>query len=224
MKGDKPYKIVTDRYGKKAIKIIREEPVVEKVEEPKEEVKTDEKTIAQDVKVETKQFETKKKDYQAKLEKINGVGEKTAKDIGCENLAKPNIAEAISIAKMERSERTKIDADWLLLRLAEEVEADLSDLYSENGALKSVHEWPKIWRTGLVGGLDVHQEYAYEEGEKVQDGVVMKLKISDRVKRLELIGKHVSVGAFVEKKEIKSTISLTHLTEEQLQAIINGEG
>ena len=33
------------------------------------------------IKVETKQFENKKEDYQINLEKINGIGKKTAKDI-----------------------------------------------------------------------------------------------------------------------------------------------
>ena len=76
-----------------------------------------------------------------------GYSEATAKDIGCENLAKPNIKSAIDKALKERSERTKIDADWLLRRLAAEAEADLADIYDRaTGALKPVHEWPKIWR------------------------------------------------------------------------------
>lgn len=45
-----------------------------------EEIKATEGQVG-NVKVETKQVETKKKDYQKKLEGINGVGKKTAKDI-----------------------------------------------------------------------------------------------------------------------------------------------
>lgn len=41
----------------------------------------------------------------------------TARQSGSENLTKPNIAKAIIEAKQARSERTQIDADWLLKRL-----------------------------------------------------------------------------------------------------------
>lgn len=132
-----------------------------------------------------------------------GYSEDTAYSIGHENLSKPEIAEAIALAKKERSERTKIDADWLLSRLAEEVNADLADLYREGGTLKNVDEWPEIWRKGLVAGVDVHQEYTYIDGEKEPDGMVVKVRLSDRLKRLELIGKHIDVGAFVERVDHK---------------------
>ena len=125
-----------------------------------------------------------------------GYSETTARKIGQENLTKPDIAKAIGEAKAKRSERTQINADWLLNRLAEEAEADIADLYSESGALKPVHLWPKIWRQGLVAGVDVEQQYAFVDGDKVPDGVITKIKLSDRVKRLELIGKHVAIGAF----------------------------
>lgn len=124
-----------------------------------------------------------------------GYSEKTAAAVGHENLRKPKIAEAITAAQSERSERTKIDADWVLTRLAAEAEADVSDLYNENGGLKAVHDWPEIWRKGLVAGLDV--EELTVEGEVI--GRVKKLKLSDRIKRIELIGKHVDVQAFREQ-------------------------
>ena len=75
-----------------------------------------------------------------------GYSAKTAKAIGCENLAKPDIAAAIAEAQAARSERTKIDTDWVLTRLADEVTADLAGLYAESGALKPISEWPLIWR------------------------------------------------------------------------------
>ena len=40
-----------------------------------------------------------------------GYSKKTAREIGCENLTKPNIAEAIAEAQKARSERTEITAD-----------------------------------------------------------------------------------------------------------------
>lgn len=123
-----------------------------------------------------------------------GYSERTAEKIGSENLRKPEIVSVIDAAKRKRSEQTGIDAAWLLKRLAEEAEADLADIYDESGHLLPVREWPKIWRQGLVQGVDVD----VTEVDGVKMGEVIKVKVSDRVRRLELIGKHVSVQAFQE--------------------------
>ena len=120
-------------------------------------------------------------------------------------LNKRHVWDALQIAKQERSERVKIDADWLLKRLAQEAEADVSDLYNKNGGIKPIHDWPEIWRKGLVAGFDIEQKFICEDGDKVPDGYVIKIKISDRIKRLELIGKHVDVQAF--KDQIQKEIS-----------------
>ena len=86
----------------------------------------------------------------------------------------------------------------MLTRLAAEANADLADLYHDDGSLRPIAEWPLIWRQGLVSGIDVDETVV--KGVKI--GQVTKLRQSDRIRRLELIGKHVDVGAFVERKEI----------------------
>lgn len=125
-----------------------------------------------------------------------GYSQKTAGQQGFDLLKHPEICKAIDEALQSRSERTKIDADWLLKRMAEEAEADLSDLYDDNGAIKPIKDWPKIWRQGLVAGIE-HVEVRDAEGNATGD-VIVKVKLSDRVRRLELIGKHVKVNAFQE--------------------------
>ena len=126
---------------------------------------------------------------------------------------KRHLLKAIREAQAERSERTQIDADWMLKRLAEEADADLADIYNEEGSIKPIHEWPEIWRKGLVAGIDVEQKYDYKDGEKVPDGYVVKIKVSDRVKRLELIGRHIDVQAFKDKVEHEVTDPLAKRME-----------
>lgn len=127
-----------------------------------------------------------------------GYSKKTARAVGAENLTKPDIKAAIAAATQKRAEETGIDAAWVLRRLAAEAEADVGDLYDDNGDLKPVKQWPKIWRQGLVAGLDV--EVISIEG--VEIGRIKKLRVSDRVKRIELIGKHVNVQAFKDQIEV----------------------
>ena len=130
-----------------------------------------------------------------------GYSAKTANEQGARLLANVSVRSAIAEAKTKRSEDTQINAAWLLTRLAQESVADLSDLYDELGRVKPVKDWPLIWRQGLVAGIEVEM---IGEGA----GHVTKIKISDRIKRLELIGKHIDVQAFKEKIEHSGTMTL----------------
>jgi phage terminase small subunit len=130
-----------------------------------------------------------------------GYSVKTADQLGYQLLQNPLVAAAISAGRQVQAERAQVDADWLLGRLEIEANADLADLYDEKGALKPVKDWPLIWRQGLIAGVETAQEFEEVDGRKVQTGLVHKVKISDRAKRLELIGRHRRVGAWIEKHE-----------------------
>lgn len=139
-----------------------------------------------------------------------GYSKKTARSQGQRLLTNVDIEAAIAVAKANRSAETGIDAAWVLKRLAAEADADLADLYDDGGGLKPVSEWPEIWRKGLVAGLDV--EEVTVEGTVVAH--VRKVKLSDRLKRIELIGKHVEVQAFKDQVEHKGGINLTVSAED----------
>jgi phage terminase small subunit len=51
-----------------------------------------------------------------------GYSEKTAKEIGAENLTKPNIQQAISNVQRKRSERTEITQDYVLITIQQTIE------------------------------------------------------------------------------------------------------
>lgn len=132
-----------------------------------------------------------------------GYSEKTARQVAAENLAKPNIAAEVDRLLAERSRQTGIDAAWLLKRLADEAEADIADIYTEHGTLKPVREWPMIWRKGLVQGTKVDELFEGRGDDREMIGLVKEVKLSDRIKRLELIGKHIGVKAFEETVRVK---------------------
>lgn len=123
-----------------------------------------------------------------------------------EYLRNPRVQAEIAKLQQERAKRTAINADWVLRRLAEEADADIADLYSENGALKPVSDWPIIWRKGLITGIK-HTEVRDREGNATGD-VIVELRYSDRIKRIELIGKHVDVQAFREQVKTDSNVVL----------------
>lgn len=112
---------------------------------------------------------------------------------GREMLLDEDVQALIQTEMEARNERVRIDADWLLRRLADKAEADLADLYDEAGGLKPVKDWPAVWRKGLVAGV--------ETVGAGTAGVITKVRLADRTKIEELLGKHVDVRAFAERHE-----------------------
>lgn len=139
-----------------------------------------------------------------------GYSAKTAYSQGQRLLSHVEVAGAIAERMKARSEKTGIDAEWLLRRLAMEAEADMADLYDENGKLKQVKDWPLIWRQGLVSGVETVREGSGDDVPSFVD----KIKISDRIKRLELIGRHINVQAFKDKLEVDASADLKRIYAE----------
>ena len=135
----------------------------------------------------------------AKAARAAGSSAKRADQAGYEFLSNPEVRAEIDRRQTERSQETKIDAAWVLTRLAAEATADIKDIYGPDGELLPVKEWPLIWRQGLITGIET--EEITVEGVRV--GVVRKIKQSDRLRRLELIGKHIGVNAFQDIVEHK---------------------
>lgn len=121
-------------------------------------------------------------------------------------LRNPKVVARIEELKARRAERTRIDADWVLARLAAETEADVADLYDETGRVKPIMEWPLIWRQGLVAGIEsVPEKIGEDEDGKPIIATGYKIKLSDRARRVEMLGKHVYVSAFREQVDHTSS-------------------
>ncbi|ENV46040.1 hypothetical protein P255_01434 [Acinetobacter brisouii CIP 110357] len=143
-----------------------------------------------------------------------GYSAKTANEIGAENLAKPSIAKAIQEALKERKERVQIDADYVLKRLVEIDQMDVLDIMDDNYCLKPISEWPKIWRQ-YISNIENLEEFEGFGDERTQSGWLKKIKWPDKVKNLELLGKHIAVGAFKEniKHEHSGSLNISFNVE-----------
>ncbi|MEI9694560.1 terminase small subunit [Atlantibacter hermannii] len=130
-----------------------------------------------------------------------GYSAKTANEQGAQNLAKLSIQNRISDLKAERNEQTGIDAAYVLRRLVEIDQMDVLDILTSIGELKPVSQWPKVWRTTL-SGLDVVEMSA--EGNTA--ALLKKIKWPDKVKNLELLGKHIDVQAFREQVKTEHVV------------------
>ncbi|EMJ9776445.1 terminase small subunit [Morganella morganii] len=128
-----------------------------------------------------------------------GYSDKTANRIAAQLLSKLDIGKRIQELKSERGERLEVDADYVLKRLVEIDQMDVADILLSNGEIKPIKDWPKVWRITL-SGIDVTEM----AGDAT--GLLKKIKWPDKVKNLELLGKHVSIQAFSDKLETKHSI------------------
>lgn len=126
---------------------------------------------------------------------------KTARQQGQRLLTNADIQGAIEKASKERSERTQIDSDYVLHRLAEIDRMDVIDILSDDGSLKPVKDWPPIWRQ-YIGGMDVLTSIVTAGDDTTIENILKKIKWPDKVKNLEMIGKHVDVQAWRERQEL----------------------
>jgi phage terminase small subunit len=124
-----------------------------------------------------------------------------AKAYGCRLRKRPEVIEAVDWLIIERTKRTQIDADYVLKRLVEIDQMDVIDILNDDMSMKPVSEWPAIWRQ-FINGFDVAEMFEGAGDQREMTGILKKIKWPDKVKNLELLGKHVSVQAFNEKKEL----------------------
>ncbi|EHQ8139874.1 terminase small subunit [Escherichia albertii] len=128
-----------------------------------------------------------------------GYSEKTANEQASRLLANVNVQKFVAELKSARVEQTGIDAAYVLRRLVEIDQMDVLDILLQNGELKPIKDWPKVWRTTL-SGMDVVEMVSADSA-----ALLKKIKWPDKVKNLELLGKHVSVQAFKDQTSTEIT-------------------
>ena len=124
-----------------------------------------------------------------------GYSPATAKEIGCENLTKPNISEAISKAMAERSRRTGINQDRVLQELARIGFAKITDVVDPDTA--------KIRPDASEDDLACIQSIKIKPNEF---GTEREVKLYDKKSALVDLGKHL--GLFKEKMELTGDMDL----------------
>ncbi|EHO3893210.1 terminase small subunit [Salmonella enterica subsp. enterica serovar Muenchen] len=116
------------------------------------------------------------------------------------------IQKRIAELMEERNKRLRVSADYVLIRLVEIDQMDVIDILNDDGTLKPIREWPKIWRTTL-SGFDLSSTIMNMDETSIET-ILKKIKWPDKVKNLELIGKHVDVNAFKERLEVSGTVTI----------------
>lgn len=140
-----------------------------------------------------------------------GYSKRNAGKIGPELLGKTRIAEAIQDQLKAREKRTLVTADRVIVELSKIAFADLKDFvqFGPDGVI--------ILPSATVDGT-VLAEVSETE---TQSGGTRRIKLYDKLKALELLGKHL--GMFVDKVEHSGDLELIVKLPDDLAADADGD-
>tara|TARA_R110000851_G_scaffold78337_3_gene172901 strand:- start:535 stop:1080 length:546 start_codon:yes stop_codon:yes gene_type:complete len=128
----------------------------------------------------------------------SGYSVKTAKSQGNRLLTNVDLQAYISKIKLDRMDSVKIDAAYVLERHYQIDQLDVLDILDDELNLLPLTGWPKQWRLSL-SGVDIMRVRDLESnkgGDKNTESVLQKIKWPDKLKNLELLGKHIDVNAY----------------------------
>lgn len=127
-----------------------------------------------------------------------GYSEKTACEQAARLLANVKVQEAVQKGKKEIQERTEITQDMVIRETAKLAFFDIRKMFGKDGKPLDISELDDDTAAALVG-LDVQDVKDADSGDFL--GYVKRYKMADKLKALELLGKHT--GAF-EKQDTQT--------------------
>ena len=134
-----------------------------------------------------------------------------------------DIKKYISDKIKEREKRTEVTQDKVIQELAKIAFADIRSLYNDSGELKNIKEIDNDI-AGAIISLETLEEYEGYGDNREKVGDTRKVKLLDKTKALELLGKHL--GMFRDKIEVGGKIDVNNpfagMTTEELRNIVNG--
>lgn len=137
-----------------------------------------------------------------------GYSVSTARQIGEENLTKLDINSAIAKAMAERSKRTGVNQDRVVLELAKIAFVNASDVIDADTA--TVKDDATADDTAAIQSIKV-KVFPTKDGE----GVEREIKLGDKLKALELLGKHL--GMWNDKFDLNVNLPIIISGEDQLE-------
>lgn len=124
-----------------------------------------------------------------------GYSVKTANEQGARLLANVSIQQAISERMAERSKRTGVNQDRVVLELAKIAFVRMTDVVDSNGRIRA---------DAAPDDLACIESIKYKESDNEYGGSVEReVKIGSKLKALELLGKHL--GMWNDKLDVNIT-------------------
>ena len=137
-----------------------------------------------------------------------GYSVKTAREQASQNLTKLNIQQEISEKMAERSKRTGVNQDRIVLELAKIAFVNAADVIDSDDA--TIKAGATADDTAAIQSVKV-KVIPTKEGE----GVEREIRLNDKLKALELLGKHL--GMWNDKLDVNVNIPVVISGEDDLE-------
>lgn len=125
--------------------------------------------------------------------------DETASVNGSKLLRNTKVQEYISKQQKEIEKRTEVTQDMVIQELAKIAFLDIRKLYTENGQLKNIADIDSDV-AGAISSLETLEEYDGYGDNREKIGDTKKVKVLDKTKALELLGRHL--GMFNDKLDV----------------------
>lgn len=143
---------------------------------------------------------------------------KNADKVASQLLKNKNIAREIQLEMDERMRRIRLEADGVLRELLLIAKTDLAEAYDDNGNLKPIHDIPRSLRRA-ISSIKMFEEFEGSGRERTKIGETREIKLWDKLKAIELIGRHLAL--FTDKVEHTGKdggpISVQGISDEELE-------
>lgn len=137
-----------------------------------------------------------------------GYSVESARDIGCENLTKPNIQQAIAEKMAERSKRTGVNQDRVVLELAKIAFVNISDVVDTDTG--------EILPNASQDDLACIESVKFKQSDNQYGGSIEReVKVASKLKALEMLGKHL--GMWNDKVDVNVAIPVVISGEDDLE-------
>ena len=135
-----------------------------------------------------------------------GYSPDSIKQIGTENLSKPLLQQRIAKIMQDRSKRTEITQDRVLLEIARLAFSDPRTAFDENDNLLPIHKWPDSTAASIKSIKITEVKTKDDEPETY----LKEIQFWDKVKSMELAAKHL--GMLTDRIKVDHTADFTKIS------------
>lgn len=131
-----------------------------------------------------------------------GYSKRTAEWIGPQLLGKTHVSEQVKAKQAERSAKTGVEANRVLLEIARLAFNDPRRVFDDNGAVLPVKQWPDDV-AAAISSIKISEE---TNADGVVVGVNKEIKFWDKTKAIDMASRHL--GLYDADRSQKTEITL----------------
>lgn len=143
-----------------------------------------------------------------------GYSKRTANEQAARLLTKVSVKKKIESALRKAEAAAGVTIADTLRKISRLADSDIRELFNDDGSLKNVKDWPDEIALS-VSSVEVDELFEGTGRDREQVGETKKVKLWDKVKALEMLGRHLKM--FTDKTEISMDKKSFDLLEESIR-------